>query len=146
MTSSEVAVRARQFYQQGLGFYQRGELIEATEALRLAVRTVPDHVDARLQLGRVLQRRGKPDEALRVIDAGLARQTLSTDRRIKLLQEAASCCASLNRYELARHYLEQALELGRVTDVHLLNQVAAVCCKGGEFETGFDYFLKAAAE
>ena len=144
MTDSQAAIRARQYYQQGVTFYLRGQLVEATDALRLAVRTVPDHVDARVKLGAVLLKRGKPEEGLQVLDNGLARPSLDAAQRGRLLQQASSCAAATNRYELARSYLERALELGGSPDPQVLNQVAAVCCKGGEFEMGFDYFMRAA--
>lgn len=144
MTDSESAIRARQFYQQGIQFAQRGQLAEAIDALRLAIRTMPEHIDARIQLGAVLLKRGRPDDGLQVMDAGLARPNLSSGERGRMLTQASACAAASNRYELARAYLERALELGGRPDPAVLNQVAAVCCKGGEFGVGFDYFLTAA--
>ena len=143
MTDSETAIRARQYFRQGLAFYQRGQLIEAADALRLAVRERPERIDARVQLGVVLLQRGKAADGLSVLNSGLARPGLSDDQRCVLLQQASSCAAANNNYDLARSYLEQALELGGSPDPNTLNQVAAICCKGGEFNTGFDYFLKA---
>jgi lipopolysaccharide biosynthesis regulator YciM len=118
--------------------------MEAADALRLAVRTAPEHVDARCQLGIVLLKRGKGADGLRVLDTGLARPNLTNEQRCMLLQQASSCAAATNNYDLARSYLEQALFLGGEPDPNTLNQVAAICCKGGEFGTGFDYFLKSA--
>ncbi|MBN1945107.1 MAG: hypothetical protein JW797_05490 [Bradymonadales bacterium] len=144
MTDSQSAVRARQFYQQGIGFYSRGQLSEAVDALRHAIRAASDHVDARIQLGIVLVARGKAAEGLEVIETGLARRDLQQPDRIRLLVQASSCAAAANQYQDARAYLERAMELGGMPDAHILNQVAAICCKGGEFDVGFDYFLKAA--
>ena len=144
MTDSQAAVRARQFYQQGVGFFQRNQLSEATEALRYAVRTAPDHINARIQLGIVLVARTKALDGLSVIESGLARRGLRSVDRGRLLLQASSCAAAANHYQQARTYLEQAMELGGRPDAHILNQVAAICCKGGEFQTGFDYFLQAA--
>lgn len=143
MTDSHSAIRARQYYQQGVAFYQRGQFSEAVEALRMALRHAPDHIEARIELGTVLLCRGKADDGLNVLNAGLARPNLTQKQRIALYQQAASCAASSNKYDLARSYLEQAIDAGGRPDVYLLNQVAAVCCKGGEFNVGFDYFLKA---
>jgi Tfp pilus assembly protein PilF len=143
MTDSQSALRARQFYQQGVQFAQRGQLAEAVDALRLAIRTMPEHLDARIRLGAVLLQRGKADEGLQVLDAGLARPNLSSGERGRMLTQASACAVATNRYELARAYLERALELGGRPEPAVLNQVAAVCCKGGEFGVGFEYFLKA---
>lgn len=144
MTDSASALRARQYYQQGLSFYQRGQLSEATDALQLAVRTAPDHVDARYHLSQVLIKRGRGDEGLRVLDTGLARAGLDDGERARLLEQAAACASATNRYELARHYLEEAISLTpRATS--LLNKLGAICCKGGEFAMGFDYLLQAAS-
>ena len=144
MPSSETAVRARQYYQQGVAFHQRGQWPEAVEALRLALMTAPEHLEARLQLVEVLLQRGKGSEGLRVLESGLARGDVSRPNRVRLLESAAACAAVINQYGIARDYLEQALTMGETLEPRLLNQVAANCCKGGEFGIGFDYFLRAA--
>ena len=142
--SSEV-IRARQYYHQGLQFAQRGAWSEALEALSRAVKTAPDHVDARLQLGDVYLKRGCPEDGLRVIEQGLARLGGDKTQRTQLLGKAASCAASMSRYDVSHTYLQEALELAPMNP-GLLDKAAAVCCKGGEFSTGFDYFLKASAK
>ena len=146
MSDSDAALRARQYYQQGVAFFQRGALSEADVALRRAIQTAPDHMDARVQLARVLLRRGRPNDGLRVIDAGLARNSLTDEERARLLEQAARCASTAGQYDTARSYLEQALSLGKSRSKQVLNNVAAVCCKGGEFETGFEYFLVAAGK
>ncbi len=123
MTDSTAAIRARQYYLQGLAFYQRGHLMEAADALRLAVRTAPEHVDARCQLGVVLLKRGKASDGLQVLDTGLARPNLTNEQRCTLLQQASSCAAATNNYDLARSYLEQALFLGGEPDPNTLNSL-----------------------
>ena len=144
MTESNAALRARQYYQQGVSFFQRGELIEADEALRGALRTTPGHIDARIQLAKVLLRRGRANEGLHVLNGGLSQDGTSEVDRARLLETAAACASNAGEYDVARGYLEDALDLGRSGSAQVLNKVAAVSCKGGEFQTGFDYFLKAA--
>ncbi len=143
MTESESAMRARQYYQQGVAFAQRGAMAEAEEALRAAVRMVADHIEARIHLARVVLRRGRAAEGLRILNSGLSRKDIPDDDRARLLQTGASCASADGQYSVAREYLEKALKLGDSQEAAVLNKVAAVCCKGGEFETGFDYFLKA---
>ncbi|MCA9562471.1 MAG: tetratricopeptide repeat protein [Myxococcales bacterium] len=143
--TNEITVRARQYYHQGLAFEERGQFSEAIEALQAAVRTAPENIEARIDLGRVLLKRGRAEDGLRVLDQGLARENVSTVNRRTLLESAARCSAAVGRYRESRQYLERALELAE-DQPEVLNQVAAVCCKGGQFEEGFDYFLKAASK
>ena len=142
MSESAEVTRARQYFQQGVQFAARGAWAEALDALTRAVRSAPDHVEARLRLGEVYLLRGRAEDGLRVLDQGLARGGIDDEQRVLMLGQAASCAAAMNRYDAARSYLERALEI-EPKNRSLLDRVAAVCCKGGEFSTGFDYFLEA---
>jgi tetratricopeptide (TPR) repeat protein len=141
--SSETAVRARQYYQQGLAFHDRGQWPEAVEALRLVLMTAPEHLEARLRLVTILLQRNKGEQGLRILESGLARRGMSNPNRIRLLEKASACAAVINQYPLARDYLERALEIGDLPSPELLNKIAKNCCKAGEFQAGFDYFLQA---
>ena len=104
---------------QGRIHYARAALLlragrddEAMEDLGAAIQLAPTLIDARLQLGNGLARRGRFGEAIREYDRLLA---LSADYPEALLKRAAAR-ANLGEIIGARLDLERALEIARETE------------------------------
>ena len=137
--------RAQRFYQRGLYHYERGQWLEATSALRDAIRLYPEHIAARMHPGASLVRQRLYLDAIKVLEEGRHVPAIDDVTRLKLLKLLSTICVIRQDYPAAEYYLTAARALAPEDPV-LIEKLASLSCKAGSFEKGFDLFLQAARE
>ena len=135
--------RARRFYDRGLHYYRGGRWVDAAVCLRDAVKLYPEHTNARLYLGASLARQRAYLDAVQVLEEGRHQPNINDAAMAKLLRLLSVVCLIRQDFPAATYYLERALEI-TPDEVELQHKLASVMCKSGQFEDGFDIYLRVA--
>ena len=134
---------AQASWMRGLGYARRGQWQQAIRALRAAIDEDPGHIEAMRELAACLAASGNGREAVRWIDQALSFERLDDGTRVRLLRLLGKTCMQGGDYRRAADAYQEALEISGHTGGPILNQLAAVMCKSGNFDRGYDLFFRA---
>lgn len=129
--------------QRGVAYLQRKQWQQAQAALRQALDEAPASIPAHYWMGFCQANLGKHLQALRHLEDALQLRPLDDAWRVKILRMLARVAIQAGDYGLAASSLDTAFQITGGSGAPILNQLARVFCKSGEFERGFDLFFRA---
>lgn len=130
---------------RGLGYARRAQWPQAIRALRSALESDPGHLESHIELGRALSQTGQAFEGLRMLERALVLPGLDDAARVRVLRLLGRASIQEGDYARAAEAFEEALAITGQSSGPILNQLAEVMCKSGDFERGFALFLRADA-
>ena len=135
--------RAWASLQRGIGYARRAQWQQDIKALESALADAPDSLEARYQLALCFGQMGRARDAVVNIEAAMASPRLDDANRVRFLRLLARVSMQSGDYNMAAHSLEEAFQITGVGGAPILNNLAQVMCKSGDFEKGFDLFFQA---
>lgn len=136
--------RAESYYKRGLYYFGQAKWDEAANNLRDALDLYPEHHLARLSLGASLGYQNLFLDAIQILEEGRQKPSVDNLLRFRYGRLLGSICLRRADYPAAVYYLKIAYDLSP-DDVELMQLYAGACCKAGQFQEGFDLYLKAKA-
>lgn len=137
--------RAHEALQRGVGYSRRGQWQQAINALEAASNEASTWLDARYELALCYGMMGRVRDARLMLESGLAAPDLHDAGRVKYLKLFAKVAMQASDYHLAAHCLEEAYDITGIGGAPILNNLAQVHCKSGDFQRGFELFFRAMA-
>lgn len=128
---------------RGLGYARLGQWQQAIRALTTALEESPEHVEAHHQLAVCHAQTGNAREARRLLQRALGLPRLGDAERVGLLRLLGRVGIQMNDYALAAECFEEALGITGTSGGPILNQLAQVMCKSGDYERGFALYVRA---
>lgn len=136
--------RAQESLGRGLAYHGRGQWQQAINAFKGCLTDDPGNREALYHTAICHACLGRAPESLDILRDLLARPDTDDAFRVRVLQTLGKVGIQINNYPLAAQALHQAFEITGIGGAPILNQLAAVMCKAGDLDRGFDLFLKAA--
>ncbi len=143
MTDSYVRERVRAAVMRGNGYAGRGQWDQALRAYQSALEEDTESVEARYQLAVCQARLGQNREARLVLEHALANPEIRTADRVRVLQLLGRICLQGGDHARASQCFETVMDMTGTTGAPVLNQLAQVMCKSGNYERGFSLFYRA---
>ena len=128
---------------RGIAYVQRRQWQQALNALNTCLQAEPGNLEARYHLALSQAGAGRAREAQRVLEETLALPRLDDYNRVRLLKLSGQVAIQIGDYQLAADSLDAAFEITGVGGAPILNQLAQVMCKAGDFERGFNLYFQA---
>jgi tetratricopeptide (TPR) repeat protein len=136
--------RAQASLMRGIGYARQGQWQQAVRALTGALEELPDHLEAHYQLAACQAQLGNAREARRLIQRALAMEGLVDAERLRFLRLLGKLGIQVGDYVLAADCFEEALEMTGEVGGPILDQLAQVMCKSGNYGRGISLYLRAA--
>ncbi len=136
--------QAQAAWLRGVGYARQGQWQQAVRALRSAIEGEPGHVAAHVELARCLAQMGSANEAMRWLDAALDLARRDDAMRVRILRLRGRVALQCADYGSAAQSFEGALDITGEAGAPILNQLAEVMLKSGDYQRGFELFVRAA--
>ena len=136
------AERAEAAYERGRAYAARRQWQQALRALSAALGDAPEHIEAHRELARCHAQMGNGREALRLLDQALELPRLDDASKVGLLQLLGRVSIQNADYHRASEAFQEALDITGTGGAPILNQLAEVMCKSGDFDRGFALFFR----
>lgn len=128
---------------RGNGYAARGQWDQALRAYQSALEEDAESVEARYRLAVCQARLGQNREARLVLEHALAAPHLRTADQVRCLQLMGRICLQGGDHGRAAQCFETVMDLTGTTGAPVLNQLAQVMCKSGNYRRGFALFHRA---
>ncbi len=141
--TNEAADANQASLQRGIAYLQRKQWQQAQAALRQALDEAPRSVAALYWMGFCQAHLGKTTQAQRFLESALEQGGLDDVWRVKLLRLLARVNIQAGDYAFAAECLDRVFTLTGGSGAPVLNQLARVFCKSGDFNRAFDLYMRA---
>ena len=135
--------RAQDALRRGVAYTQRRQWQQALNALSTCLQVDPRNIEARYHVALSQAGSGRAREARRVLEQTLEIPNLDDYNRVRLLKLLGQLSIQTGEYQLAADSLDAAYSITGTGGASILNQLAQVMCKAGDFERGFGLYLQA---
>lgn len=135
--------RANASLERGVAYIHRKQWQQAASALQNALTESPQSIPVHYHLAFCFANTGNALRARRLLEDALALPHTDDAWRVRLLRLLARVSMQASDYALAAECLESAVAITGLGGAPILNQLAQVFCKSGDFERGFELFVKA---
>ncbi|MBH25311.1 MAG: hypothetical protein CMH57_12845 [Myxococcales bacterium] len=135
--------RAADALRRGVAYARRHQWQQAMNALTSCLQEEPNNLEARYYMAISQASSGRAREARRLLEQTLAMPRLDDFQRVRLLKLLGKVSIQSSDYHLAADSLHQAFTLTGVGGAPILNELAQVMCKAGDFDRAFDLYIKA---
>ncbi|MEL6182368.1 MAG: tetratricopeptide repeat protein [Myxococcota bacterium] len=135
--------RAGDALRRGIAYVHRHQWQQAMNALTSCLQEEPGNLDGRYYMAISQASSGRAREARRLLEQTLQLPRLDDFHRVRFLKLLGKVSIQSSDYHLAADSLHEAFTLTGVGGAPILNDLAQVMCKAGDFGRGFDLFFKA---
>jgi tetratricopeptide (TPR) repeat protein len=143
MTDPFVQERARAAIVRGNSYAGRGQWDQALRAYQSALEEDVENVEGRYRLAVCQARLGQNREARLVLEHALNNPTIRTADRVRVLQLLGRICLQGGDHARAAQCFETVMDMTGTTGAPVLNQLAQVMCKSGDYRRAFALFHRA---
>lgn len=143
MTDSFVRERVRAAIIRGNGYVARGQWDQGLRAYQSALEEDAESVEARYRLAICQARLGQNREARLVLEHAINSPVIRTRDRVRVLQLLGRVCLQGGDHGRAAQCFETVMDLTGTTGAPVLNQLAQVMCKSGNYRRAFALFHRA---
>ncbi len=135
--------RARASLNRGIAYANREQWQQAINALESALEDDHQLLPAQYYLALCYGHTGNGLHACRLLEDLRDNPRLDDGWRVRVLQLLSKVGIQMREYELAADSLEQAYHLTGAGGSAVLNSLAQVLCKAGNYKRGFELYFKA---
>lgn len=128
---------------RGIGYARQGQWQQALRALHNVLEDDPTHIEGHYQLAVCHAQLGSARESVRLLRYVLSFPALRDADRVRFTQLLGRVSIQANDYATAAECFEQAMDLLGTSEGPILNQLAQVMCKSGNYRRGFELFTRA---
>lgn len=134
--------RAQASIMRGVGYARQGQWQQAVRALSAALEDQPHNLEAHYQLAVCHGQLGNAREARRLLQRALGFEELVDAQRLRLLRLLGRIGIQMGDYALAADCFEAALEMTGEVGGPILDQLAQVMCKSGNYQRGLSLYMR----